>query len=252
MTTGERETAWWESFYSGEWIDVQRQLRTEKETGPEVEFLERALRLQSGARLLDVPCGVGRHSLALAARGYDVTGADITEEFLEDARREAARQNLSVRLVHRDMRKLEWTAEFDGVCHMWGSFGYFADEENAAFLQSLARALKPGGRFVMDTHVTETLLSRLRQERDWRRVGDTLILEERRYDAASSRTYTEWIFVREGKISKYSASVRLYSYRELLGLLDSVGFVDIETYGSVNQEPFSLNSPRVYVVAQKA
>jgi cyclopropane fatty-acyl-phospholipid synthase-like methyltransferase len=136
MTTGERETAWWESFYSGEWIDVQRQLRTEKETGPEVEFLERALRLQSGARLLDVPCGVGRHSLALAARGYDVTGADITEEFLEDARREAARQNLSVRLVHRDMRKLEWTAEFDGVCHMWGSFGYFADEENAAFLHT--------------------------------------------------------------------------------------------------------------------
>jgi len=251
MTKTGAAANWWEGFFSGLWMEVQRRLRTVEETHAEVDFIERTLRVKPGDRLLDIPCGVGRHTIELATRGYDVTGVDITKPFLEDARRDAARRNVAVRLEQRDMRTPDWVAEFDGACNMCGSFGYFEEKENADFLAGMARALRPGGRFVMDTHVTETLLARLTRERDWRRVGDTLVLEERSYDPASSRTHTEWIFVRNGQVSRHSTSVRLYSYRELIELLASAGFSGVETYGSLKLEPFDLSSPRLYLVAEK-
>lgn len=246
--TGQAE--WWESFFGGLWLDVQRQAWTEEQTRAEADFIEELLQLKPPARVLDVPCGEGRLSIELASRGYQVTGVDITLPLLEDAQRRAAERQLEIVWQHRDMRDLPWQEEFDAAFCFWGSFGYFDDEGNADFLKAVFRALKPGGRFLVETHIAETLLPRF-QERDWGRVGDTFVLQERTYDHLGGRIDAGWTLLREGRTEKRSSSIRLYTYRELCQLLRQAGFEKCEGYETLTQEPFKLGSRRLTLRSTK-
>ncbi|MBI3997988.1 MAG: class I SAM-dependent methyltransferase [Armatimonadetes bacterium] len=240
---------WWERFFSGLWLDVQRELRADR-TPAEADFIEQVLRLRPGAAVLDVPCGEGRLTLELAARGYQMTGVDITEAVLAEARQKAAGRGLQIAWHRRDMRDLPWKEAFAGAFCVWTSFGYFDDAGNEAFLRAVSAALRPGARFLLEFQaLAETLLPRF-QERSWGPVGDVLVLEERRYDHARSRVDVEWTFVRGGRIEKKSSSIRVYTYRELCELLARVGFAEFEAYGSLEGEPFRLGQ-RLYLVAAK-
>jgi cyclopropane fatty-acyl-phospholipid synthase-like methyltransferase len=78
---------WWEGFFEGLWQDAQLGLWTEEDNRATADKIERAMGLRQPARIIDVPCGDGRISLELAARGHDVTGVDLTERFLAEAER---------------------------------------------------------------------------------------------------------------------------------------------------------------------
>jgi SAM-dependent methyltransferase len=242
---------WYEEFFSGLWLAVQTQSKTEAQTRQEADFIQQALRPAPGAALLDVPCGAGRHCVELAARGYCLTGVDLTLALLEEGRRKAADLGLEIRWEHRDMRTLPWVEEFDGAFCFWGSFGYFDHEDNLHFLEAACRVLKPGARFLLDTHVAETLLPRLSQQRDWKRVGETLVLEEKHYHPASGRTDSEWTAIRGETVFKKTTSIRLYTYRELSQLCQRAGFADLEAYGSLSGAPFGIGSPRLYLIATR-
>jgi SAM-dependent methyltransferase len=242
---------WWASFYTGTWLEGVLSRETDaRQTHSEATLAEAALGLAPGAQVLDLACGVGRHSLVLAARGYQMTGFDFTLPFLEKARDEAARQGLSITWQHGDMRELSWSEKFDGVICFGGGFGYFDDAENAQVLRAVCRALRPGGSFLLDTHIMETILPAF-QERDVFQTADRMLIQERWYDHVTGRIETEWTRVRGESVSKRLSSMRLYSYRELRGLLVEVGFGDLTAYGSLTQEPFKLGSPRLYIVATK-
>lgn len=246
-----KQKAWWEGFFSYLWLNVQRDSKGGEQTRLEADFIQNVLQLGPRSKVLDVPCGNGRHSIELATRGYRVTGVDITQDFLDDAQSKAAEQKLEIAWERRDMRELPWQGEFDGAFCFWGSFGYFDDNGNADFLRAVCGVLKAGARLLLDTHVTETLLPKLFHERGWKQVGDTIVLEDREYDHVLGRTNTEWILLRDGEVFKKSTSIRLYSYRELCTLLKHNGFADFEGYGSLNSDAFKLGSPRLYLVATK-
>jgi SAM-dependent methyltransferase len=135
---------------------TRRQIINLEITRTEVDFLERALDIDAGAQLLDVPCGNGRHAIELASRGYKMTGLDLSEEFIAGAR---SATPLAVRWVRDDMRSLPWVSEFDGAYCFGNSFGYLAWEEARHFLAAVARGLKPGARFVVETGMAATLVS---------------------------------------------------------------------------------------------
>ena len=111
---------WWRDFFSGMFVDLWLRVPTEEQTRSEVEFIEKLLQLPPGARVLDVPCGGGRHSLELAARGHQVTGVDLSTDFLNAARAAAAQRQLAVVWEQREMDALPWSDEFDGAF----CFGY--------------------------------------------------------------------------------------------------------------------------------
>src|SRR5689334_2850611 len=104
---------WWTRFFAGPWLDVQRSAWGGDQTLSDVDTIERLLAPAAGAELLDVPCGEGRVAVELAARGYRVTGVDLTASFLEAAREAAARRSLEVRFEQRDMRMLDAHEAFD-------------------------------------------------------------------------------------------------------------------------------------------
>lgn len=242
---------WWTEFFSGLWLDVQRRAMSEEASRSETDFIEKLLQLEPGHRVLDVPCGNGRISIELASRGCRVTGVDITGPLLEDAQRRADERGLALTVDQRDMRDLPWNAEFDAALCFWWSFGFFDDLGNVAFLQAISRVLKPGGRFLFDTHIAETVLPAF-QERGWTRVGEAMVLEERRYDHVRSRLDLDWTIVQDGKVLQNPSSFRIYSYRELCQLLTDTGFTDIEGFDKFSQAPFQLGSRMLALVARKA
>jgi SAM-dependent methyltransferase len=115
-------------------------------TEQEVNFLVEALGLVAGMRLLDVGCGPGRHALALARRGLDVTGVDLSPEFVELARAAADAEGLTARFVLGDVRELAYDSEFDAaICLCQGGFGLLGGHDEPAVLARIVAALRPGG-----------------------------------------------------------------------------------------------------------
>jgi SAM-dependent methyltransferase len=125
-------------------------------TVPDCDYLERVLDVRPGARLLDIGCGVGRHVVELARRGYRMTGIDVSRGLLRVGERLAREASVDVELQHLDARLLDYDSEFDAaysVCE--GAFGLVpTDDENLAILEGMCRAVKPGGRVsVCASHV---------------------------------------------------------------------------------------------------
>ena len=246
-----KEIDWWKDFFTGLTLDLWRAVIRQEQTHAEADFLQTNLRLPPLANVLDVPCGNGRLSLELAARGFQLTGVDISEGFLEEARSAAAKLQLKITFEHREMRDLPWQGGFDGVFCFGNSFGFLDDDGNADFLKAIYHVLKPGRRFVLDAaSVAENILPKF-QERSETQIGDIIFKEENRYDHILSRLDTEYTFIRNGKVEQRFGSHRIYTYRELCRLLETVGFVVTETYGSLSQEPFKFGSQQLFVVATK-
>ncbi len=244
-------TEWWKEMFEGAWQGVQLSPWWEEGTAADVDRVESALELARGSRVLDVPCGAGRVALELAARGHRVTGVDATAAFLSEAERRAIDRKLSIRWEQRDMRDLPWKSQFDAAINFGGSFGYFSDEENERFLAAVAAALRPGGRFLIDTPSLETIYPSF-SERDWFAADDVLVFSETSFDIETCRVKTTWTFVAENGLRETSvSSIRLYSYAELASSLRSVGFSSLVGFDS-ELKPFKIGSPRLILVSTKA
>jgi SAM-dependent methyltransferase len=241
---------WWESFFETRWAGVQLDWAGST-TDEEVDRIEERLRLEPASDVLDVPCGEGRIGRRLAARGHRVTGVDLTERFIEEGRHRAAADGVELTWVRGDMRRLAFEAEFDAAVNYWGSLGYFEDEGNRAFVAGVARALRPGGRLLIETLTLETLLPEFSQ-RMWQRIGETLVLQESRFDHERGRVDTEWTLIAaDGTRDVRDSSIRVYCYAELTALLREVGFTSFEGVDTASGEPFGLGADRLTLVATR-
>ena len=199
-----------------------------------VGFMERALRLTKGAKVLDLGGALGHHSIELSRRGYEVTGLESSEAFLDVARQNVADAGVSVRLIQGDMTRMTFAEEFNSVI-LWGNtFGMFSDENNAATLIGIARALRPGGLALIDTQNYQALPDKL--TRDWRfcpEDKDLLFLEQATKDIRHARFGFDVVAVdlRRGLRHKMTFSRRLYLLPELERLLDDAGLDLLAIYG---------------------
>jgi len=213
---------WWEHFFEGLSVRMWLQALSPEHTAAEAATIARLLGAAPGAELLDIPCGGGRLSLALAERGYRLTGVDLSREFLAHAR--SCDDAHRVTWERREMRDLPWRGRFDGAFCVGNSFGYLDDEGNAAFLRAVSEALKPGGRFVLETPmVLENLLHHL-EDRPWWKVDDIYLLVSNHYDHMRSRLDIEYTFLSNGRSEVRTGSHRAYRYAELLDLIENSGF----------------------------
>lgn len=242
------QSNWQEAFFRGVALDAWRRILNPEMTRAEVDFLERALEISPGAQLLDVPCGNGRHSIEFAGRGYRMTGLDLSEEFIAEASNATP---LPVRWVRADMRTLTWVSEFDGAYCFGNSFCYLGWEEARQFLANVARGLKPGARFIVDTGMAaESILPSLARTR-WFRLGDILMLSENRYDPVESRLDIDYTFVRGGEVETRPTSSYVFTVAELCRMHREAGLEPVELLGSTNREPYQLGSPRLILVSTR-
>ena len=244
-------TNWYENFFHGIALDFWRMAASPEQTRREADFLERALSVRPGARVLDVACGLGRHSLELASRGYRMTGVDLSREAIGEARDRATAAGLTVEWRHADMRDLPWRSEFDGAFCLGNSFGFLDPHGTRALLQAVSSALEPGARFALDYGLAaESILPRLR-EREWMQVEDILFLEENQYNVVDGCVETKYTFVRGGETHTRTGLHWVYTIREIRSFLTEAGLAPKETQSSLEGEPFRVGCPYLLLVARK-
>lgn len=246
------QTPWWQNFFTDVAVDLWVAFGNAQQDAAEAEFIERVLRVPGGGAILDVPCGYGRHARALAARGHRVTGVDISFDFLKEARARTADGGPAIRWEQREMRELPWSAEFDAVICCGNSFGYLEHHENVEFMRAVAKTLKPGGGFLIDTGViAESVLPNYQSHR-WFEIGGIHMLIANDYDAASSRLNTTYTFIRDGKVDKRCGTQQVYTLAELQRLLDGAGFGEFAAYTSTDLAPFTLGAQRLLLACRRA
>ena len=242
-----------EEFFTGVVLDLWRKAMTPEQTQLEAAFLKEALAAPAGGRLLDVPCGNGRLSLALARDGFRLTGVDIAGEFIEEARALSAAIVPPIEWRQADMRDLPWEAAFDGAFCFGNSFGYLDHGGMSAFVAAVSRALKPGARFALDPAgaAAESILPNL-EARSWYRVADILMLIENEYRAEESRLETRYTFVQNGREETRVHSQWVFTLAEIRRLLEAAGLRPIAAYGSLDRKPYQCKDRLLYCVAEKS
>lgn len=250
----EPQNPWYKSFFDEDYPKVYQERLSEDATSSEVAFVERALGLKDGDRVLDLACGQGRHAVALAKRGMVVTAQDLTEDYLYAAQVAAEAAGVEIQTVHDDMRRIPFTGEFDAVINMFTAFGYLESEyEDMKVLRAVANALKPGGRLLMDLLNREWVVSNYIQK-EWRADADgTLYLEHRALDLVTGRNRVSFTIVTPDGTRRElpGHDIRLYTLTELTKMLDNAGLQLSTVYGDFDGSPYAIDTRRMIVVAGK-
>lgn len=263
-TTCEKE--WWEEdagFFGRGYMEgdnsregyLEQPLTLAQRTENEVNGIINLLKLQPGQRVLDCPCGYGRHSIALAQRGMEVIGADINTEELQVACQCVSNLH-NVQFIKNDMRHLFFHDYFDAVINMFYSFGFFkTDEENIQVLRNFYNALKPGGLFLMHTDVNiPRIMSGKYKCHERRNLCGGKVLEIiDTYDTETRRINGIWrIFHPDNRVEELAPySVRVYTNEEFTEWCHTVGFRRVTAYGSWDGAPLTEESEDMMIVAEK-
>ncbi|MCK4386006.1 MAG: class I SAM-dependent methyltransferase [candidate division Zixibacteria bacterium] len=241
---------WWQKFFDEHYLKIYKDL--EKETSGEVEAIVKMMDLKPEAKILDLCCGYGRHSIEFAQRGFKVTGYDLSDFFIEKAKKDSAEMGLKIEFVKGDMRKLPFDDQFDAVVNIFTSFGFFDKEsDDLKVTKGVSRALKKGGLFLLDLKNREYLIRNF-QRRRWTQKEDFIWLEDNFFDLFTSRwETTRTLFFENGRKKEHSFSLRMYTFTEILGLLKKSGFILESIYGDFDFREYSLDSPRMILVSRK-
>jgi SAM-dependent methyltransferase len=187
----------------------------------------------------------------LARRGHELAGADICEEFLDEARAASAANGLAIDWRSADMRALPWTDTFDAAISFGTSFAFFDEAGNLDSCVAVQRALKPGGVFIVDTAKLMEIILPAPKLRGWVKLDDILLTYENHYDFATGFERTDYRLYRNGEVEEKSARQRIYTFHELCCLMQRAGFSECRGYSTLDMRPLRLGLNRLLLVATK-
>lgn len=239
---------WWKDYFDEAWLQMVSHVKRTDETIAEASFIAQQATLYNCHRILDVPCSTGRIALQLAKQGFALTALDYNQRVLELGQKNDRRKK--VVWQQGDMRDMPFTAQFEMVVCVFGSFGYFSAADNLRFLQSAAKALVQGGRLILETHTYETLLPVFTDRGFWR-FDECIILEEREFDPMTAKVTSNWVVIKDGKQHKTQSQLHIYTLRELCQLLADSGFDDMNFYSSYDATPYSFGDDMLLINARK-
>ena len=243
----EPDSEWWRSWFGPGYLALYDDYLAER-TPVEIDRLEALLALRPPLRILDLPCGQGRHAIELARRGYDVTGVDLSPFLLKVAEERARADGIGLHWLEGDMRQPIAGERFDVVLNLFTSLGYFADEaDDRKVVGAAAAMLVPGGRFLLEVINGERLMARF-QEREWFTVGQAAVVERRSLDRTARRMVVERTVTTPNDTEVNLHAIRLYDGRDVSGIMRRAGFGRVDLYGDWSGEPLTPDSLRVLAV----
>lgn len=250
MTKAREE--WWSSYFDEHYLLEYQPLFDLVNDRHQVARLMEVLALPSGARILDVPCGQGRHAHLLAEAGYDVQGLDYSKHLIDLAKQRGTGKTLGY--VTGDMRKLpaRWSGRFDAVVNLFTSFGFFDDPaDDARTIREFARVLKPGGTFVFQGGSRDGVMSKF-LTRDWWKADDgTMIGHERSFEPLSGILTIDTSWEGPSGSGTRSHRIRLYTATRLAELCADAGLEVEAAYDGFRDRPLSRRSGEMMIVARR-
>ncbi len=240
---------WFCDWFDSAYYHLLYQNRDQQEAALFVENLARQYPPVPGATLLDLACGKGRHSIALASMGYDVCGLDLSPESIAWA---SQSEHASLHFFRHDMRHVFRVNYFDMVVNLFTSFGYFCnDHDHTLAAKAIALGLKPGGRFIIDFINREPARAFIRSQSDEK-------LERNFIQFHITRRYTETHFIKhievldQQKVFQFEEKVRSFTPDELITLFSRYGLKQEHLFGDYHFSPYVQDeSPRMIITFTK-
>lgn len=212
-----------------------------------------ALTQPGGKNALDLCCGPGRCSIALAQEGYRVTGVDKTRYLLDKARAKARAARAKIEWVESDMRDFVRQEAYDLAISMFTSFGFFDDKrEDVQVLGNVFSSLKPNGVFLVDVLGKERLAKILLGTTCDELPDGTKLIQRHEIFDDWTRIRNEWILIQNGQAKSKKFHHTIYSGQELRDRMEQVGFVDVKLYGNLDGAEYGPNAQRLIAVGRKS
>jgi SAM-dependent methyltransferase len=254
------EAGWWRDYFGDDFFDLHVDLFPEELSRREVAGMLELLQLPVGARILDVPCGWGRHTLLFAESGYHVVGSDLSFDLLKRASGRAsgpasgqAPGRGPIPFIAADIRMQPLrAASFDAVLNVFTSLGLFLDDaEDLRALREAHRLLKPGGRFLLESMHRDDVIAQYAERDRWFLPDGTEVRVRRRFDAVAGISYERLRWKRGERTGAKRHALRLRTAGEIDGLLRAAGFEAIDYYGDWDGRAFAHTDSSLIAVAAK-
>ncbi len=240
---------WFKDWFNSPYYHQLYFNRDKTEAASFINKLIDYLKPKQGARMLDVACGKGRHSMQLAQKGFDVTGIDLSEDSIKDALL-YERENLH--FYQQDMRLPFWINYFDYAFNFFTSFGYFnTQRENDNAIRTISQSLKPGSTFVMDylnVHFSEDHIFHQSEKE----IEGVNFIITKWYDETH---FYKKIIVEDEALEEpliFTEKVAKFSLGEFTDMFAYQGLQIQEVYGDYNFSEYHIKkSTRLIMIAKK-
>jgi SAM-dependent methyltransferase len=244
---------WWRHHFDDAYHHLHAPFFPEAQSRREAASLIELLGLPVGARILDLPCGWGRHTNVLPEGGMEAVGADLSPAFLQRAAAEARARGLPARFAAADLRWLPFAAaSFDAVANTYTSLGLFLrDEDDVAALREARRVLRPGGVFLLESMHRDEVIAAYAPADRWRLRDGTMVKVRRRFDPVTGISHERMRWRRGGERGEKRHALRLRTATEIDALLRAAALEPVAWYGGWNGDPFRFDSPHLIVVARR-
>jgi SAM-dependent methyltransferase len=205
-----------------------------------------------GKSALDLCCGPGRCAIALAKKGFSVTGVDRTKFLLDKALSRARAARVRIEWVRQDMRDFVRPNAFAFALSMFTSFGYFDDKrEDTIVLENMFVSLQPGGVCLIDVIGKEQLARILQPSISTSLPDGSMLIQRPEIVDDWTRVRNEWLLLRNGKVKSFKFHHTIYSGQELRDRMEHAGFVDVKLYGNLDGDAYGPTAQRLIAVARK-
>lgn len=241
--------AWYENWFDQDEYELLYQNRNASEATELADLVERTVKPEPGCSILDMGCGRGRHAIEFATRGYRLTGIDLSERSIAQAKSAALEAGLEIDFRRGDMRTPITDAVFDGILNLFTAFGYFnTHDEHQSALNAMLAPLTPGGWFVQDFLNAERVIADLVPE-DVRTIGVASVRQNRWIE--NNRIRKKIVFSYEDQEHEFDESVALLRKEDFESMYALAGLTIFHVAGSYQGDPHSPSSPRLIMFSRK-
>lgn len=243
----EQKSEWFETWFDTTYYHILYQNRDFTEAERFINNLLGYLNLSKNANCLDLACGKGRHSIFINKKGYKVTGVDLSENSISEAK---PFENETLSFDTHDMREVYKENTYDVIFNLFTSFGYFDDyEDNLKVLNAVNKMLVKDGLVVIDFMNAYFVLDNL-VEKEIKTLDGIDFQITKSYDG--KHIFKNIDFSDQGTEYHFQEKVQAIKKEEFEMLLKEAGFEIQKIYGDFSLSPFNRKeSDRLIIIAKK-
>jgi len=238
--------SWYKDWFNTKYYHILYKNRDFKEAEDFIKNLSNHLKIAKNAKILDLACGKGRHSIFLNKLGYDVTGIDLSAESIEEARKMRSK---NLQFIEGDMRVAYKENYFDYIFNLFTSFGYFNDiEDNHAVVLAIAKGLKHRGVGVIDFFNAHLVRKSLPEQKQV--LIDDIVFQTNKFEA-DEMVHKEIVFEEGNEKYTFKESVKLFGLEDFQLFLSKAGLKLVDVFGSYGLDSFDVEKSKRMILLFK-
>ncbi len=218
----------------------------------DIDQITNLLSLAPQSRILDVACGIGRHALECAQKGFFVTAYDINSSLIDENQRKSRDRNLDIEWLQANMTEFCRPESYDAIINLFFSFGYSEHPEtDQQVLKKCYQSLRPGGKLVMQLMGRE-LIEKWFQPKYWSLEQDgAFVLVEKQLNYEKALLHETVYVLKDNDKKKYQMTTRIHYASQISELLQNTGFKQLQIFGGLSGTSYNENASSLVIVGQK-